>query len=47
MHINVYVLCTKNADLDIKQNVKYIVNIDNVMRMHILCYRLSIIEHDA
>ena len=47
MHILDYVLRTKNANLDVKQSVKHIVRIDNVMRMHIASYRLIMIGYDA
>ena len=33
--------------LDVKQTVKHIVPIDNVIRMHILSYSLIVIGHDA
>ena len=33
--------------LDVKQTVKHIVRIDNVIRIHILMYGLIVVEHDA
>ena len=32
---------------DVKQTVKLIVRIDNVIRIHILMYGLIVVEHDA
>ena len=35
------------VNLTVKQNVKHIVRIDNVIRIHILMYSLIVIGHDA
>ena len=39
------ILRTLNSD--VKQSVKHIVRIDNVIRIHILMYSLIVVEHDA
>ena len=37
----------RTLNLDVKQSVKHIVRIDNVIRIHILMYSLIVVEHDA